>query len=325
MTDTMLGIEIEGGKGPASALKAVSMARPTPKPGEILVKIHAAGLNWPDVGQRNGGYPVPAGASPVMGLEMSGEVVEAAGRWKVGDKVCALLGGGGYAEYVALDARHALPVPDGFDMLLAAALPETIFTVWANVFEDGRLKAGETLLVHGATSGIGTTAIQMGKARGARVIATARTAAKAALARSLGADLAIDTSVEDFGEVVAAEGGCDVISEIVGGDFFAKDLVAIRTGGRINFISAQGGPDVPLPIRTMMMKRLTITGSTMRPRNADEKARLAAAIEETVWPWVRAGLIRPQIAKVYPLTEAAAAQAHFESRNHDGKIMLRMA
>jgi NADPH2:quinone reductase len=324
MTHTMTGIVIEGGKGPASALRPEAMPRPTPKPGEILVKIHAAGLNWPDIGQRTGGYPVPPDASPIMGLEIAGEVVEAVGRWKVGDKVCALLGGGGYAEYVALDARHALPIPDGFDMLHAAALPETIFTVWANVFENGRLQAGETLLVHGATSGIGTTAIQMGKAAGARVIATARTAAKTAMARELGADIAIDTSVEDFAQVVTREGGCDVVCEIVGGDFFLKDLEALKFKGRIAFIAAQAGGDVNLPIRILMQKHAQVTGSTLRPRGADEKARLAAAIEATVWPWVQAGRIRPQIAKVYPLTEAAAAHAHFESRQHDGKIMLSM-
>ncbi len=212
-----------------------------------------------------GFYPPPPGAPETLGLEVAGEVAVAAGRWKVGDRVCALLGGGGYAEYAVCDARHALPIPKGLDFVAAAALPETVFTVYANVFEHGALKAGETLLVHGATSGIGTIAIQMGKAAGARVIATARGAEKAAVARSLGADVAIDSTAEDFAEVTRREGGCDVVLDMVGGDYFAKDLDALNTGGRIVFIASQGGAEVALQIFRIMQKRAVVTGSTLRP------------------------------------------------------------
>jgi len=240
----------------------------------------------------------------------------------VGDKVCALLGGGGYAEYAVCDARHALPIPEGLDYVQAAALPETVFTVFANVFEHGSLKSGETLMVHGATSGIGTTAIQMAKAAGAKVIATSRGAGKAAEALKLGADVSIDVTAEDFAEVAKAQGGVDVILDMVGGDYFAKGLDSIRTGGRIVYIATQAGGEVSLPIFRLMMKRALVTGSTLRPRDADEKARLAAAIEAQVWPWIAAGKLTPQIDKTFPLTEAAAAHAYLEGGSHVGKVML---
>ena len=316
--EQMTAIAIEGGRGPATAMKAVQIDRPTPGPGQILVRVEAAGVNRPDIVQRMGAYPPPPGAPDTMGLEIAGEVVTPAGRWKVGDKVTALLGGGGYAQYAVVDARHALPAPKGLSMVEAAALPETVFTVFANVFEHGGLKAGETLLVHGATSGIGTTAIQMGKAAGARVIATARGADKAAEALKLGADVAVDTTTQDFAEVAKAEGGVDV----VGGDYFAKDLDAIRTGGRIVFIAAQGGGEVSLQIFRIMQKRAVITGSTLRPRDADEKARLAAAIEKTVWPWIEAGKIKPLIDRTFPLHEAGGAHAWLEGGAHVGKVVL---
>ncbi|HET6972117.1 MAG TPA: NAD(P)H-quinone oxidoreductase, partial [Phenylobacterium sp.] len=264
----------------------------------------------------------PPGAPETLGLEVAGEVARAGGRWKVGDKVCALLGGGGYAEYAVCDARHALPIPDGLSFAEAAGLPETVFTVYANVFEHGSLKAGETLMAHGATSGIGVTAIQMGKAAGAKVIATARGADKAAKALALGADVAVDATAQDFAEVAKREGGADVVLDMVGGDYFAKDLDALKTGGRIVFIASQGGGEVPLQIFRLMQKRAVVTGSTLRPRDADEKARLAAEVERVVWPWVASGKVKPQIDATYPLEEAAAAHAHLEGGSHVGKVVL---
>lgn len=322
MTEMMTAIAIEGGKGPAEALKAVQIPRPEPKEGQILIRVHAAGVNRPDIIQRMGFYPPPPGSPETMGLEVAGEVVVGAGRWKAGDRVCALLGGGGYAQYAVCDARHALPMPAGLDFVQAAALPETVFTVFANVFEHGRLQVGETLLVHGATSGIGTTAIQMAKAYGARVIATARGAQKAATAARLGADVAIDAKTEDFAEAVKREGGCDVVLDMVGGDYFAKDLDALKMDGRIVFIASLGGGEVMLPIGRLMQKRGVVTGSTLRPRSADEKARLAAAVEARVWPWIEAGKVSPQVDATFPLTDAAKAHAHLETGDHVGKIIL---
>ena len=320
--ETMTAIAIEGGKGPASALRPERLPIPQPKPGEILIRVRAAGVNRPDIIQRMGMYPPPPGAPATMGLEVAGEVAIGAGRWKSGDRVCALLGGGGYAEYAVCDARHALPIPDGFSFEDAAGLPETVFTVYANVFEHGSLKAGETLLLHGATSGIGATAIQMAKAAGARVIATARGAGKARAALALGADVAVDATSEDFAEVAKADGGVDVVLDMVGGDYFPKNLDAIRTGGRIVYIASQAGGEVTLPIFRIMMKRAVITGSTLRPRDADEKARLSAEVERVVWPWIAAGKIKPTIDRTFPLEEAAAAHAHLEAGGHVGKVIL---
>lgn len=322
MTHSMTAIAIEGGRGAADALHPVQIPRPEPKAGEILIRVRAAGVNRPDIIQRLGAYPPPPGAPDTMGLEVAGEVAQGSGRWAEGDRVCALLGGGGYADYAVCDARHALPIPQGLDFNAAAALPETVFTVYANVFEHGGLKAGETLLVHGATSGIGTIAIQMGKAAGARVIATARGAAKAAAALSLGADVAVDATTEDFAEVAKREGGCDVVLDMVGGDYFSKDLDALKTGGRIVFIAAQGGGEVALQIFRLMQKRAVVTGSTLRPRDADEKARLAAEVERVVWPWIAAGRVKPQVDCTFPLTEAAKAHAHLETDTHVGKVVL---
>ncbi|MDP1601280.1 NAD(P)H-quinone oxidoreductase [Phenylobacterium sp.] len=322
MSDTMTAITVEGGRGPAENLKAATIPRPVPGPGQILIKVHAAGVNRPDLAQRIGAYPPPPGAPDTLGLEVAGEVLVAAGRWKVGDKVCALLGGGGYAEYAVCDSRHALPIPEGMDYVQAAALPETVFTVFANVFEHGSLKSGEILMVHGATSGIGTTAIQMAKAAGAKVIATSRGAGKAAEALKLGADVSVDVTTQDFTAIAKAQGGVDVILDMVGGDYFAKGLDSIRTGGRIVYIATQAGGEVALPIFKLMLKRALVTGSTLRPRDADEKARLAAAIEAQVWPWIAAGKLTPQIDKTFPLTEAAAAHAYLEGGSHVGKVML---
>lgn len=318
----MTAIAIEGGRGPASALQPVRVAPPKPGPGEVLIRVRAAGVNRPDIVQRNGFYPPPPGAPETLGLEVAGEVVEAAGRWKAGDRVCALLGGGGYAEYAVCDARHALPIPDGLSFEEAAGLPETVFTVYANVFEHGALKAGETLLLHGATSGIGTTAIQMAKAAGATVIATARGADKAGAALALGADVAVDATVEDFADAAKARGGVDVVLDMVGGDYFAKNLDALKTGGRIVYIAAQAGGEISVPIFRIMQKRAIITGSTLRPREADEKARLAAEVERVVWPWIAAGRVKPQVDRAFPLAEAAAAHAHLEGGSHVGKVVL---
>ncbi|MBO9709255.1 MAG: NAD(P)H-quinone oxidoreductase [Caulobacter sp.] len=326
MTQTMTAIAVEGGKGPADALRAEIVARPEPGPGQILIRVRAAGVNRPDLLQRLGFYPPPPGAPTTLGLEVAGEVVVGSGRWKEGDKVCALLGGGGYAQYAVVDARHALPLPAGPDGLLdfahAAALPETVFTVFANVFEHGMLKPGETLLIHGGTSGIGTTAIAMAKAHGARVIATGRGADKKAQALALGADIAIDAKTEDFAAVAKAAGGADVILDMVGGSYFDQNLEALNTGGRIVYIAALAGPVLEVPVMKIMQKRAVITGSTLRPRPADEKARLAAEVERVVWPWIAAGKLTPVIDATFPLEDAAAAHAHLEAGEHVGKVVL---
>lgn len=327
MSDAMTAIAVEGGRGPAEALVPTQLDRPVPGPGQILIKVAAAGINRPDLLQRLGFYPPPPGAPVTLGLEVAGEVVSlgeggASGRWNVGDKVCALLGGGGYAQYAVVDARHALPIPQGFDFIHAAALPETVFTVYANVFEHGALKAGETLLVHGGTSGIGTTAIAMAKAAGAKVIATGRGADKKAKALELGADIAVDTKTEDFAEIARAAGGVDVVLDMVGASYFDKNLHALNTGGRIVYIAALAGPVLDVPVMAIMQKRAVLTGSTLRPRSADEKARLAAEIERVVWPWIAAGKLKPVIDATFPLAEAAKAHAHLEAGEHVGKVVL---
>jgi NADPH2:quinone reductase len=318
----MTAIAVEGGKGPAEALHPVSAPVPEPGEGEILIKVAAAGVNRPDLLQRQGFYPPPPGTPETLGLEVAGEVVRGAGRWKEGDQVTALLGGGGYAEYAVVDARHALPIPKGLTLIEAAGLPETVFTVYANVFEHGGLKAGETFMVHGATSGIGVTAIQMAKAAGAKVIATGRGAEKAAQAKGLGADVAIDVTSEDFEEIARAEGGVDVVLDMVGAAHFAKNLEALKTGGRIVYIASLAGPMLEVPVFKVMQKRAVITGSTLRPRSADEKARLAAEIERVVWPWIEAGKVKAIVDRAFPLAEAAKAHAFLESGAHLGKVVL---
>lgn len=320
--ETMTAIAIEGGKGPASALRPEPLPIPRPADGQILIRVRAAGVNRPDLLQRMGGYPPPPGSPATMGLEVAGEVAVGGGRWKAGDRVCALLGGGGYAQYAVCDARHALPIPGGFSFEQAAGLPETVFTVFANVFEHGALKTGETLLLHGATSGIGVTAIQMAKAAGARVIATGRGADKAAAALALGADISVDTTAQDFAEIAKAAGGVDVVLDMVGGDYTAKNLDALKTGGRIVFIASLGGGQLDVPIFRIMQKRAVITGSTLRPRDADEKARLAAEIERVVWPWIAAGKIKAQVDRTFPLEDAAGAHAYLEAGGHVGKVIL---
>ena len=319
---TMTAIAIRGGHGGADALQAVQVPVPVPKPGEVVIRVSAAGINRPDLLQREGHYPPPPGAPDTLGLEVAGDIVVAAGRWKVGDRVCALLGGGGYAEYAVADARHVLPIPAGVELIQAAALPETVFTVYANLFEHGALKAGERLLVHGATSGIGVMAIQMAKAAGATVLATARGVMKATQASMLGADMAVDTLTQDFGAIAKETGGIDVALDMVGAPYFDATLDALNVGGRIVYIAAQGGPVLQVPVSALMRKRAVITGSTLRPRSADEKARLAEAVERVVWPWITSGRIVPIIDRSFPLAQAAEAHAYLERGQHTGKVVL---
>jgi NADPH2:quinone reductase len=323
----MRAIAIRGGKGGPEALEVVIVPVPQPKAGEILIRVRAAGVNRPDVLQRMGLYAPPSGAPETLGLEVAGEVAalgEGVTRWRVGDRVAALLGGGGYAEYCVADARHALPVPQGLDLAGAASLPETVFTVFANVFEAGALKAGETLLLHGATSGIGVAAIQMAKAAGARVIATSRGRDKAEQARKLGADLSVDSSAEDFVAAVKAFGGADVVLDMVGGPVFPKNLEALNPHGRSVQIAFLAGAKAQVDLWMVMAKRLTVTGSSLRDRPADEKARLAREVEARVWPWIEAGRVRPVIDAVFPLERAADAHVRIEERGHIGKVMLTM-
>ena len=321
----MIAIAVDGDGRSADSLVARETAVPQPGPGEILIRVRAAGVNRPDVLQRRGLYPPPPGAPDTLGLEVSGEVAalgEGAPRWRQGDRVTALLGGGGYAEYAIVDARHALPLPGKLTFEEAAALPETVFTVWANVFEAGALKPGETLLVHGGTSGVGVTAVRMAKAAGAKVIATGRGPEKAAAALELGADVAVNAAAEDFVAEVETEGGADVVLDMVGGDYVQRNLQVLKPGGRLVQIAFQAGHKVQLDLRPVMMKRLVVTGSTLRSRAPDEKARLARAVEETVWPWATDGRVRPPIAATFPLREAAAAHAALEENRHVGKIVL---
>ena len=318
-------IEIAGGAGPAEALTPAQRPDPVAGPGQIRIRVRAAGVNRPDLLQRTGLYPPPPGASDILGLEVAGEVDQVGsgvGRWAVGDRVCALLGGGGYADQVVVDARHALPVPDGLDFSHAAILPETVCTVFANVFEAGGLKANETLLVHGATSGIGVTAIQMARAAGARVIATSRGAAKADAARALGADLSLDASTDDMAAAIADFGGADVVLDMVGADYAALNQAALKPFGRWVVIATLSGPMAQIDLLKLMMKRIVLTGSTLRARPADEKARLIAAVEATAWPWVASGALCPPVDAVFPLEQAARAHQRLEGGDHVGKIVL---
>ncbi len=318
-------VEIAGGSGPAGSLFLAERPDPVAGPGQIRIRVRAAGINRPDILQRLGRYPAPPGASDILGLEVAGEVDQiGAGvtRWSVGDRVCALLGGGGYAEFAVVDARHALPVPGDMDFVQAAALPETVCTVFANVFESGALKAGETLLIHGATSGIGVTAIQMAKAAGARVIATSRGSDKAEAAGRLGADLSLDAAADDMEAAVRAFGGADVVLDMVGADYAALNQAALNPFGRWVVIATQSGALAEVDLARLMMKRITLTGSTLRARPADEKARLIAAVEARVWPGVTAGAVRPPVEATFPLEQASAAHLRLEAGGHVGKIVL---
>ncbi len=324
---TMTGIALNGKGGP-EVLQATSMPVPQVGHGQILVKVAAAGVNRPDVQQRMGAYPPPPGHSPLPGLEIAGEVAAVGpgvARWKVGDKVCALVNGGGYAEYCIAEDVQALPIPKGLSMAQAGGVPETYFTVWNNVFERGRLEAGDWFLVHGGTSGIGTTAIQLAKAFGARVVATAGSADKCQVCRDLGADVAVNYNTEDFVAVVKeATGGhgIDVTLDMVGGDYTEKNIAAAAEDGRIVQIATLAGPMTTFTLPRLMMKRLTLTGSTLRPRTRDVKARFARALEKQVWPLLDAGRIKIVMDSTFPLAQASEAHKRMETSQHVGKIVL---
>ena len=305
-------------------LSLASAPMPVPGLGQILIKVAGAGVNRPDLLQRRGLYPPPPGAPTVLGLEVSGEIIalgDNTPRWRVGDHVCALISGGGYARYALADAGAALPIPPGVRLEEAAGLPETVFTVWANVFEAGGLRPNETLLVHGGASGIGVMAIQMAKAHGARVLVTAGDARKCAACLALGADRAINYKTKDFAAELAGE-GVDVILDMVGAPYAQRNLDLLRTGGRLVYIAFQHGALAELNLMRLMLKRLTITGSTLRARPDAEKARLARAVEAQVWPWIAAGKVKPVIEAKMPLEEADAAHALLEAGGHVGKILL---
>ena len=311
----------------AGGLNLVDRPLPQPSGQEVLIRVAAAGVNRPDVLQRRGMYPPPPGAPDILGLEVAGDVV-AAGQGAeqlIGQKVCALVAGGGYAEYCAAPAPQCLPVPKGLDFVQAAALPETVFTVWTNVFERGRLSAGETLLVHGGASGIGTTAIQMARARGVRVFATAGTREKCAACEKLGAERAIDYAREDFVAVVAeltAGRGVDVVLDMVGGDYLPRNLASLATDGRLVQIAFLKGPRAEIDLMTVMHRRLTLTGSTLRPRSIEEKGQIARAVRENVWPLIEKGDVRPVLHATFPLAAAAEAHRALEAGTHVGKIVL---
>jgi putative PIG3 family NAD(P)H quinone oxidoreductase len=311
--------------GADAPLKLAVVARPEPGRGEILIRVAAAGVNRPDLMQRAGLYPPPPGAPDTLGLEVAG-VIEAVGpgvaRWHEGQEVCALVPGGGYATHAIAHAGSVLPIPKGLSRTEAAALPEAVFTVWANVFEAGALKPGETLLVHGGASGIGTTAIQMAKAHGARVFATAGDAAKVKLCEDLGADKAINYRTEDFESVVDYSGGADVILDMVGGPYMQKNLNVLNERGRCVMIAFLQGPHADLNLMRLMLKRLTLTGSTLRSRSNEEKARIAREVERVVWPWIEAGKMKPVIDSTFPLDQAEQAHARLQGGAHAGKIVL---
>ena len=324
---SMQAVEISAPGGP-EVLKPVSRPLPVPKPHEVLIKVAAAGINGPDIMQRKGLYPAPAGASDLPGLEVSGTVVAvgaAAKRWKEGDRVVALTNGGGYAEYVAADAEHCLGVPQSLDIVDAAGLPETYFTVWSNVFIGAGLKAGETFLVHGGAGGIGTTCIQLGKAFGAKVIATDSPEARCSICRDLGADRVIDYRAEDFVEAVRTEGGANVILDIVGGPNIEKNFKAASHDARIIQLAFGAGSKVDINLMPVMLKRLVYTGSTLRTRPDAFKARIARELESQVWPLIAAGKIRVVTHSTLPLADAAKAHALMESSQHTGKILLKTA
>lgn len=296
-----------------------------PGPDEVLIRTAASGVNKPDTFERMGFYPPPPGAPEGLGLETSG-IVEAVGssvnRFKPGDAVCALVTGGGYSDYVIARAGSTLPAPRGIDLIAAAGLPETVFTVWANVFEAGQLKAGEILLVHGGSGGIGTTAIQMGKAAGARVFATAGSADKCALCERLGAERAINYHEEDFAGIISEAGGANVILDMVGGPYVQKNIDCAAFRGRIVQIAFLQGSRVEVDLMRLMLKQLTLTGSTLRARPDVEKASLANAIGDTVWPWISSGQFVPEIFRTFPLAQAPEAHRLMDSGDHYGKILL---
>ncbi len=302
-----------------------TMDAPVAAPGEVLIRVEAAGVNRPDVSQRKGAYPPPPDASPVLGLEVAGTVVTAAGGWAVGDRVCALTNGGGYAEYAVAPAGQCLPWPAGYSAVQAAALPETFFTVWANLFMIGGLAAGESVLIHGGSSGIGTTAIQLAKAFGARVYVTAGSAEKCDACVALGADGAINYRAGDFVAGVQAftnGAGVNVVLDMVGAPYFQQNLRCLSMDGRLVLIAFLQGAKAPLDLTTIMTRRLHVTGSTMRPRTAAQKAAIADELRAKVWPLLDAGRCAPVVHATFPMAEAAAAHALMEGSTHVGKIVL---
>ena len=323
----MIAIEIREPGGP-EVLVAAERLKPAPAAGELLIKVAAAGVNRPDVFQRRGRYPPPPGASDIPGLEIAG-TVDAVGKgvtgWATGSPVCALVAGGGYAEYCTAPSPQCLPVPRGLDFVAAAAIPETFFTVWTNVFERGRLAAGESLLVHGGSSGIGTTAIQLAHARRARVFATAGSAEKCAACERLGAEKCINYRDEDFAAAVrtlTGNRGVDVVLDMIGADYFARNLDVLAVDGRLVEIATLSGVKGEINIQTIMQRRLTITGSTLRARAVGEKGAIAAAVRREVWPLLESGTVKPIVFRTYPLREAADAHRLMESSAHIGKIVL---
>jgi len=319
-------VEITQPGGP-DVLKPAERPVPEPGPGAVLSKVAAAGVNGPDLMQRKGLYPAPPGASDLPGLEVSGEVVAVgkdAQRWSAGDKVTALANGGGYAEYCVVDAQHCLPIPKGIGLIDAGGLPETYFTVWSNVFMGARLSAGEAFLVHGGAGGIGTTAIQLGKAFGAKVIATDSPAERCAICRELGADRVIDYKQEDFVEIVREEGGANVILDIVGGPNIERNFKAASHDCRIIQLAFALGSKAEINLMPVMLKRLVYTGSTLRTRPSAYKAQVARELEAKVWPQIASGRIRVVTRQTFPLAEAAKAHALMESAQHTGKIVLKV-
>ncbi|MDA5095410.1 NAD(P)H-quinone oxidoreductase [Aliiroseovarius sp. KMU-50] len=327
MSKMMRAVEISTPGGP-EVLKLIEAPIPSPGYGEFLIKVAYAGVNRPDAIQRAGNYAPPASASPLPGLEASGEVValgEGVNQWKVGDKVCALLPGGGYAEYVTTPAAHALTVPDGMGMREAACLPETYFTVWSNVFMRGGLQAGERFLVHGGSSGIGTTAIQLASHFGARVFSTAGSDEKCAVCTDLGAERAINYKDEDFVEVLKGEGGANLILDMVGGNYIARNIRTLAVEGRMVHIAFLSGPKAEINFAQIMAKRLTVTGSTLRPQSDLAKAKIAEELAEKVWPLLDKGTVKPVMDQVFPLEDADAAHARMETSQHIGKICLQVS
>jgi len=314
--------------GAPEVLKLAERARPVPRHGEILIKVAYAGVNRPDALQRAGAYAPPKGASDLPGLEASGEVAAigaGVSEWAVGDKVCSLLPGGGYADYVTTPAAHALPVPKGMSLKEAACLPETFFTVWTNVFQRGGLKAGERFLVHGGSSGIGTTAIQLASAFGARVFTTVGNEDKANACRALGAERVMNYRNEDFVEVLKAEGGANLILDMVGGEYIPRNIRALADDGRLVQIAFLTGPKVELNFAQIMARRLTLTGSTLRPQSELAKAKIADELREQVWPLLDMGRVVPVMDQEFALEDAAKAHARMEGSTHIGKIVLKVA
>lgn len=326
---TMMAIEIRE-PGAPEVLQPVQRPLPEPKPHEVLIEVTVAGVNRPDCLQRQGNYAPPPDASDLPGLEVAGTVAALGSevhQWRLGDQVCALTHGGGYAEYCVAPAGQCLPVPAGFSLEQAAALPENYFTVWTNVFDRGRLAGGETLLVHGGASGIGTTAIQLAKAFSARVVATAGSDHKVGICRELGADRGVNYRTEDFVEAVRdfSEGrGADVILDMVGGDYIARDLEVLAMDGRLVLIAFLRGAKVTLNLAPLMVRRQTITGSTLRPQPIAAKAAIARSLREKVWPLLESGRVRPVIDRMFPLTEASQAHVMMEANENVGKLLLRV-